>query len=152
MKLNEKMIIDYIINNWNKIMPKKLLFFKREVAWLDNWHCDITAFKTVKIFNKRIKKKVKYRMPIFIEVKFRSNSRDLIYELEKAISFRDNHELPQVIAVMSDNIEDKSILNFMKKNKIHFFKINITRDDLNSLTVTYYPAKKIDKVIKRLGE
>lgn len=136
IKILEKDIVNYICDNWDKYF-KNIKFYAKEKQWLDNWRCDITAYREM-IVNFQGNDNYNYRAPIFIEVKFRSSSRDLIYELEKAKKRVNTLTLPSYIGVMSDNFDDIEILTYLLDNKIFLWKINLEGEDIETLTLEKY--------------
>lgn len=85
-------------------------------------------------------------VPVFFEVKFNSEMRDLIYELKKQLQFKNFYTdiagNLAVICVISDNFDD-TMVQFMEENNIYMYKINIQDDDINTLTLEEYTTDLI---------
>jgi len=148
-KLLEKDIVKYIIRNWTNLFDNNIKLYRTEVRWLNDYQCDITAYTEI-ILNKEYgySKPYKYNAPIFIEVKFNKNDRDLIYEIKKALIAVKRIGLdrperlnvlrnPAYIGVISNDFSDEYIYNFLIENNIHMWQINMTNNDINTLKLTY---------------
>jgi hypothetical protein len=137
-KLLEKDIVDYVIEHWDEFF-KEIDFFRREKTWLPGWRNDITATIWMDLKDYGFKEEsYMYRAPIFIEAKFRSSSRDLIFELEKAKVLVGRLDWPSYIGVLSDDFSDPVILNYLIENKVLLWKMDITGDDLTTLKINFY--------------
>ena len=88
-KLKEKDIVNHITSNWNSYFPD-IDFWKTEYS-LRNFRVDIAASMKVNLKDLSIRDKdtIIERAPIFFEVKYNSNMRDLMFEIQKQIAFRD---------------------------------------------------------------
>ena len=126
--IKENDIVKYVCNNFNKFF-KDLKFVRTEFS-LRNFRVDI--FATYKDENTNTWPSV------FFEVKHQSYMRDLLFELNKQIKFRDwynsNPNCLCHICVLSDKFED-SMLDFFKDNNIRLFKYSYDNDDLNTLKI-----------------
>jgi hypothetical protein len=137
-KLNEKQVVDYIIENWDRLFDD-LKFYKREYYWLEDWRCDISAYVLMDLKDIGIKEESYiYRAPVFIECKYKSDARDLLLEMRKAMTFVKRCKWPAYIGVFMDNYDDPHILDFLIENEIHMWKIDIKDDDLSTLKMVYY--------------
>lgn len=139
-KLKEKDIIDHLIRNWDTYFKNEELYFhKKEYTVTDYWRADILAYiwATHPYAPER-----QYRVPVFIEVKYNNNYRDLIYELEKGLEFvnRKSHnpDFPRYLAVIVDNTIDETSLEYIKKNKIPMYMYTIENEDLTTLSISLY--------------
>jgi hypothetical protein len=77
-----------------------------------------------------------------MEVKYDSPSRDLIYELTKALSFANRHKYPSYICVLSDDFSDPYILKFIKDNGIFMYKIIVKDNDINTLSLQFVESEE----------
>lgn len=141
-KLKESNIVNHLVNNWDKYF-ENTIFWKTEYS-LRNFRVDIASY-----VNSDFKEKGKFtQVPIFIEVKYNSNMRDLMFELQKQISFRDFYTKYGksfcMICVISDEF-DYDMVRFMTDNNIEMLKINIKDDDLESMTLTEYSLVSYEK-------
>lgn len=143
-EIKEKHIIKHIVDNWNKLLgEEKLHFFKTEYCALDDWRCDILAYVYLDLEEMGYENAPRnYRAPIYTEVKFNSDSRDLIYEISKGLRLVNQAAYPRYIAVISDDFSDPTILDFLVENKIHMWQIKIKDDDLSTLRLEYYEPDK----------
>lgn len=129
--ITEKQIVDHIIKNWEKLFEPGLHFFKREVEWLEGWKCDITAWFMMEYEGEP------HKAAVFMEAKYDSPSRDLIYELCKALTFVNRHKAPSFVAVISDDFSDPYIQNFIKENQIFMFQVIVENQDLETMKIKY---------------
>lgn len=141
--ITEKQIVDHIIEHWNELFEEGIYFFRKEHSWLEDWRCDITAYSHMELGEEYgFEKPHDYRAPIFMEVKYESSSRDLIYELSKALEFVRRHQYPMYVAAISDDFSDPHILRFILDNGIHMWKISVKDNDINTLTLEYIEQQK----------
>lgn len=140
-KLKEKDIVKKIVDSWEEYFPD-LSFVKTEFAFRD-FRVDIFADFEVdrEAFGLR-PSDYRLKAPIFFEVKYNSEMRDLIYELQKQIRFRDFYTNIAgnlaIICVISDKFEDQTMIDFMIQNQIYMYQINIKDDDIDTLTLTEF--------------
>lgn len=139
-KLKEKDIVKKIVDSWEDYFPQ-LRFWRTEYSFRD-FRVDIAADFEVDREAYGLKpSSFKHRAPVFFEVKYNSEMRDLIYELKKQLAFRnfyvDIAGHLAFICVISDKFEP-TMTKFMIENDIKMFKINIENDDIDSLTLTEY--------------
>lgn len=138
--LTEKQVVDYIIDNWDRLFSEHGIRYrcreKSPVSWwrVDLWGTIDMDLQEMKITNRPYP----YKASVFIEAKFRSESRDLIYELQKGLDFLSRIEYPNFIGVLSDNFDDPTIIQFIQDHNIHMFKIEIEDDDLDTIQIKYY--------------
>jgi hypothetical protein len=158
--LSEKQIVNHIVQNWDKFFAEENIKFQR-IEWqaLENYRADIMAYMDLDL--KEIgwrEKSVKYRATIILECKYQSESRDLIYELEKAkylqwyLKERLTESWPVFIGVISDDFSDKAIYDYLIENDIHMWKINIKDNDIETMTLRYLtPGEHTqDDILERL--
>lgn len=137
-KLKEKDVVDYIVRNWDTLFKdEELFFYKTEYKVTDNWRADILAY--VKLPSPDNPKYI-YRAPVYIEVKFDHNYRDLIYELEKGLNYihrkdRDPN-YPRYLAVIVDDTIDATTLEYIKSNQIPCYMYTIENEDLTTLNIS----------------
>jgi len=148
-KLLEKDIVNYIIRNWTSLFDNNIKLYRTEVKWLNDYRCDISAYVEMTLDEKYgYNEPYKYNAPIFIEVKFNKNDRDLIYEIKKALTAVNRIGLdkperlnvlrnPAYVGVISDDFSDEYIYNFLIENNIHLWQIDIKNNDINTLKLTY---------------
>lgn len=78
---------------------------------------------------------------VFVEVKYNNNDRDLMFEIQKHINFRDWYiECGKsfcYIVVISDNF-DNNMAKFLHDNEVIMYKYNIENEDLNTFTIKEY--------------
>lgn len=139
-KLKEKDIVDYLIRNWDTYFKnEELYFYKKEYSVTDYWRADMLCY----VWGPHPKAPDRqYKIPIFVEVKYNNNYRDLIYELEKGLEFinRKNHnpDFPQYLAVIVDDQIDPVSLEYIKKNNIPIYMYTIEEEDLTTLKLSMY--------------
>lgn len=139
-KLKEKDIVNYIKSNWDKYFLD-LKFYKTEFS-LRDFRVDIAAQLTANLKDLKIREEdYIYNVPVFFEVKYNSEMRDLMFELQKQIKFRNfyinNGKCFCMICVISDEF-NHHMVQFMENNNIEMFKINIEDDNLETMTITEY--------------
>ena len=90
MALKEKDIAKHLKENWNTYFPD-LVGCKLEVP-IRNSRVDILSSYPVDLYELGLKKEddiLRYtNAAVFVEIKYNSNMRDLLYELQKHINFR----------------------------------------------------------------
>ena len=90
MVLKEKDIAKHLKDNWNIYFPD-LIGCKLEVP-IRNSRVDILSSYPVDLYELGLKKEddiLRYaNAAVFVEIKYNSNMRDLLYELQKHINFR----------------------------------------------------------------
>lgn len=139
-KLKEKDVVDYIVRNWDTLFKdEELFFYKTEYKVTDYWRADILAY--VKLPSPNNPSAI-YRAPVYIEVKFDNNYRDLIYELEKGLKFihhpsRDPN-YPRYLAVIVDDTIDEVTLEYIRKNNIPCYMYTMENNDLTTLSISMY--------------
>lgn len=138
-KLKEKDIVDHLIRNWDTYFKDdELYFYKKEYTVIpDYWRADILAYVWAP---HPYDPERQYKVPIFIEVKYNNNYRDLIYELEKGLEFinRKSHnpDFPHYLVVIVDNTIDEVTLEYIKKNKIPVYMYTIEDEDLTTFKIS----------------
>lgn len=144
-ELKENDIVNYIIANWNKYFTN-IKFYKKEYK-LRDFRVDVLADISVnyKDLGLRDYDYIVNRAPVFFEFKFDSNMRDLMFEMQKQIKFRNWYikygKAFCMICVISDDFDD-SMVEFLEKNDIKMFKINIKDNDLDTLEIEEYFSTK----------
>lgn len=147
-KIKEKDIVKKIVDNWEDYFPT-LRFWRTEYRFR-NFRVDIAADFEVdrELYGLKPSPYV-LRAPVFFETKYESEMRDLVFELEKQIQFRDFYTNVAgnlaYVCVISDRF-DPDMTKYMIDHDIKMFKINIVDDDIDTLTLTEYnPTLIIEK-------
>ena len=147
MALKEKDIVDHLCNNWTTYFPE-LIGCKKEYTLRDS-RVDILSSYPIDLYEYGIRDendKLRYiNAAVFIEVKYNNNHRDLLYELQKHINFRDWYinmgKAYCFIVVISDNYDD-DMIDFMEDNDIIMYKYEIQDEDLNTFKIEELNRKK----------
>lgn len=138
-KLKEKNIVNHIVSNWNNFFPD-IDFWKTEYS-LRDFRVDIAATFEANLKDIGVRDTDYICRPtVFFEVKYNSTMRDLIFELQKQIAFRDWYIRSGcfcMICVISDEF-NQHMVKFMEDNNIEMFKINISDDNLETMTIKEY--------------
>lgn len=138
--LKEKDIVNHIVSNFDKYFPD-IKFWRTEFSMRD-FRVDIVANNLVDLKDLNIREESYIcNTPVFFEVKYNSNMRDLLFELQKQINFRDWYinygKCFCMICVISDEF-DHHMVRFMEQHNIPMFKINMKDEDLDTLTLSEY--------------
>ena len=149
MALKEKDIANHLKENWNKYFPE-LIGCKLEVPFR-NSRVDILSSCPIDLYELGIKSEddmFRYiNAAVFVEIKYNSNMRDLLYELQKHISFRDWYvnvgKAWCFIMVISDEF-DYEMVKFMEDNNIMMYKYSIEDEDLSTFKIEEYNMKNIE--------
>lgn len=147
MALKEKDIVDHLCNNWTTYFPE-LIGYKKEYTLRDS-RVDILSSYPIDLYEYGIRDendKLRYiNAAVFIEVKYNNNHRDLLYELQKHINFRDWYinmgKAYCFIVVISDNYDD-NMIDFMEDNDIIMYKYEIQDEDLNTFKIEEFNRNK----------
>lgn len=147
MALKEKDIVDHLCNNWTTYFPE-LIGCKKEYTLRDS-RIDILSSYPIDLYEYGIRDendKLRYiNAAVFIEVKYNNNHRDLLYELQKHINFRDWYinmgKAYCFIVVISDNYDD-NMIDFMEDNDIIMYKYEIQDEDLNTFKIEEFNKNK----------
>lgn len=147
MALKEKDIVDHLCNNWTTYFPE-LIGCKKEYTLRDS-RVDILSSYPIDLYEYGIRDendKLRYiNAAVFIEVKYNNNHRDLLYELQKHINFRDWYinmgKAYCFIVVISDNYDD-DMIDFMEDNDIIMYKYEIQDEDLNTFKIEEFNRNK----------
>ena len=147
MALKEKDIVDHLCNNWTTYFPE-LIGCKKEYTLRDS-RIDILSSYPIDLYEYGIRDendKLRYiNAAVFIEVKYNNNHRDLLYELQKHINFRDWYinmgKAYCFIVVISDNYDD-NMIDFMEDNDIIMYKYEIQDEDLNTFKIEEFNRNK----------
>lgn len=147
MALKEKDIVDHLCNNWTTYFPE-LIGYKKEYTLRDS-RVDILSSYPIDLYEYGIRDendKLRYiNAAVFIEVKYNNNHRDLLYELQKHINFRDWYinmgKAYCFIVVISDNYDD-NMIDFMEDNDIIMYKYEIQDEDLNTFKIEEFNKNK----------
>lgn len=153
--LKEKDIAKHLKDNWNKYFPE-LIGCKLEVP-IKNSRVDILSSYPIDLFELGLRDEddlLRYiNAAVFVEIKYKSDMRDLLFELQKHISFRDWYiniaKSWCFIMVISDDF-DNDMINFMLDNNILIYQYSIDNDDLSTFSISEYTTNnlKLDKDIK----
>jgi hypothetical protein len=150
--LKEKDIVKEIVDNWGDYFPD-LQFCKTEYS-LRNFRVDMLASFDANLKDLGLRDEDYFCKPaVFIEVKYNSNMRDLIFELQKQIQFRDWYintaKAFCVICVLSDDY-DIDMVKFMEDNSIVMYKYSIEDDDISTLSIEEYNSKTFE--LEEIGD
>lgn len=148
MALKEKDIVNHLYLNWNKYFPE-LIGCMKEYTFR-NSRVDLFSSCPVDLYELGIREendKFRYiNASVFAEVKYNNNDRDLLFELQKHISFRDWYvkygKAFCFIMVIADDF-DYEMVKFMEANDILMYKYTIENDDLDTLTIEEYTVENI---------
>lgn len=149
MALKEKDIAKHLKENWNAYFPE-LIGCKLEVPFR-NSRVDILSSVPVDLFELGIRSETdQFRYinaTVFVEIKYNSNMRDLLYELQKHISFRDWYvnvgKAWCFIMVISDEF-DYEMVKFMEDNNIMMYKYTLENEDLTTFKIEEYNMKNVE--------
>lgn len=141
--LKEKDIVNHLTENWNNYFPE-LEGCKKEFTFR-NSRVDIFSSLPTNLKDLGLREEDTFtKAAVFCEVKYNSDMRDLMFELQKHISFRDWYinygKAFCMIMVISDEF-DYEMVKFMEYNNVIMYKINIKDDDLNTLSLEEYNFK-----------
>lgn len=136
-------IVQYLIKNWPKLFFKEKMmyqdypveFYCKEYKATDNWRCDLLTFIRI---DDQLHPGRKYRMPIYTEVKFNNNGRDLLLELSKGLQYvqtRGTEYYPRHLCVIADDTLDQVTIDFIKNNGILFYQYSIKDDDITTFEI-----------------
>lgn len=147
MALKEKDIVNHLCENWETYFPE-LKGCKKEYSFRDS-RVDILSSIPVDLYEEGIREEddpFRYtNAAVFVEVKFNSEMRDLLFELKKHIDFRNWYieygKSLCYIVVISDKFEP-NMVKFMEENDITMFKYTIENEDLNTLKIEEYETVK----------
>lgn len=143
MALKEKDIVDHLCENWSDYFPE-LVGCKKEFAFRDS-RVDILSACPVDLYEFGIREEddiFRYtKAAVFVEVKYNSEMRDLLFELQKHIDFRNWYinlgKSYCYIVVISDKFEP-NMVKFMEENDIIMYKYSIKDDDLETFEIEEY--------------
>lgn len=149
MALKEKDIAKHLKDNWNTYFPD-LVGCKLEVP-IRNSRVDILSSYPVDLYELGLKKEddiLRYaNAAVFVEIKYNSNMRDLLYELQKHINFRNWYvnfgKAWCFIMVISDEF-DYEMVKFMEDNNIIMYKYSIEDEDLSTFKIEEYNMRNIE--------
>ena len=129
-KHKERDIVNQIVKDWDKHFPD-LKLYKTEWSFR-NFRVDIAAGFDIIDYNG-----VTCHAPALFEVKYNSEARDLIFELQKQLEFRNFYNLNHacVICVIADKY-DKTMLKFIFDNEIIAYKLELKDYILETLELT----------------
>ena len=150
--LKEKDIVKQVVDNWDKYFPD-LHFCKTEYS-LRNFRVDILADFAANLKDLGLRETdYNCRPAVFVEVKYNSNMRDLIFELQKQIQFRNWYincgKAFCMICVLSDDY-DIDMVKFMEDNAIIMYKYEIEDDDISTLTIKEYNSNQLE--LEEIGD
>lgn len=143
MSLKEKDIVKHLHENWNEYFPD-LKGCKLEVTHR-NSRVDILSSIPVDLHELGLREEddtLRYtNAAVFVEVKYNSNMRDLIFEVQKHIDFREWYigvnKCFCMIMVISDDF-DSDMAQFMQENDILMYKFSMKNEDLSTFTIKEY--------------
>ena len=143
MALKEKDIVDHLCDNWEIYFPE-LVGCKKEYTFRDS-RIDILSSVPVDLYELGIREEndpFRYtKAAVFVEVKYNSEMRDLLFELQKHIAFRDWYiskgKSCCYIVVISDKF-DANMVKFMEENDIIMYKYTIEDEDLETFEIEEY--------------
>ena len=149
MALKEKDIVDHLHLNWNKYFPE-LIGCKKEHVFR-NSRVDLFSSCPVDLYELGIRSEDDMfrhiNAAVFAEVKYNSNMRDLLYELQKHINFRNWYvnfgKAWCFIMVISDEF-DYEMVKFMEDNNIIMYKYSIEDEDLSTFKIEEYSMRNIE--------
>lgn len=141
--IKEKDVVNYLYDNWSKFFPE-LIGCRKEYTFRDS-RVDILSSFPVDLYELGIREEddmFRYiNAAVFVEVKYNNNDRDLLFELQKHINFRDWYinkgRAYCDIMVISDSF-DKDMVKFMRDNDIIMYKYTIENEDLNTMKMEQY--------------
>lgn len=138
--LIEKDIVNNIVKNWTKFFPE-LKNPKKEFT-LRKSRVDIFTSYDIDLKDYGLREEsTKAEAAVFMEVKYNSNMRDLMFEIQKLINFRDFYinygKAFAVVAVISDEY-DYNMVKFFQDNNVLMYKIDMKEEDLKTMTIEEY--------------
>lgn len=145
-KYKEKDIVKHIVQNWDNFFPD--LTFRRTELKMRDFRVDIFASFYANLKDLGVRDQDYWCHPsVFFEVKYNSNMRDLMFELQKQINFRNWYvgetKAMCVINVISDDY-NADMVKFMQENNIYMFKISMEDDDIETLKIKEYLPDQMD--------
>lgn len=151
-ELKEKDIVKQVVDNWEGYFPD-LRFCKKEYS-LRNFRVDMLADFEANLKDLGLRDEDYFCKPaVFFEVKYNSNMRDLIFELQKQIQFRDWYinigKAFCVICVLSDDY-DADMVKFMNDNSVVMYKYEIKDDDITTLSIKEYGINQLE--LEEIGD
>ena len=144
--IKEKDIVKKLKDNWNNYFPE-LIGCKLEYTLKDS-RVDILSSVPVNFKELGLRDHDYYcNSPVFFEVKYNSNMRDLMFELQKLITHRDFYinygKAFCVICVISDEF-DEYMVEFMETNNILMYKLSLEDEDIDTLIIEEYNSTKFE--------
>jgi hypothetical protein len=142
-KITERKVVDYIIENWDKFFPD-IQYLWKEHSFTENWRCDIVGCIPMQLgeeYGFPNDDPYNYKALICFEAKYNSASRDLIYELEKAVKFLSKSKYPNYVCVLLDDYNDEGIYDYLVANNINMYKYTFKDDDLSTMKVEVFNPK-----------
>ena len=149
MALKEKDIVNHLHENWNKYF-RELIGCKKEYSFRDS-RVDLFSSCPVDLYELGIREEDNMfrhiNAAVFAEVKYNSNMRDLLFELQKLISFREWYvnvgKAFCFIMAISDEF-DYEMVKFMEANNIIMYKYYIENDDFDTFRIEEYTMNKAE--------
>lgn len=141
--IKEKDIVKQIVDNWDRYFPD-LKFFKTEWTFR-NFRVDIAAgfdADAQELGKSDVPRRI--HVPVWFEVKYNSEARDLLFEMQKQLNFAKyyNKNNMCMLCVISDDF-DISMQKFLIENNILMFKISMENEDLDTLKVEDFSSTLI---------
>ena len=134
--LKEKDIVEHLIQYGEQYFSFPEMFYleqpihlyKKEFQVTPEWRCDLLNYI----------QQGTYRHPVYTEIKYKDNKRDLLYELHKGLYYiktRGTEKYPRSLCVISDEIKEIETLRFIKENNILFYEYQVNDNDIYSFKI-----------------
>ena len=141
--LKERDIVNHLYDKWHEYFPE-LNGCKKEYVHRDS-RVDILSSCPVDLYEFGIRSEddnCRYiNAAVFVEVKYNNNDRDLLFELQKHVNFRDWYikygKSYCYIVVIADNY-DEYMLKYMKEHDILTYKYSLKDEDLSTFKIELY--------------
>ena len=145
-EIKEKQVVKQIVDHWDTYFPD-LHFCKTEYS-LHNFRVDILADFEANLKDLNIREEDYFCKPtVFFEVKCNSLMRDLIYEIQKQVKFRNRYintnKCYCMICTISDEY-DEDMVDFLEQNNIIMYKYTIDNNDISTLKISEYTRKDLE--------
>ena len=143
MTLKEKDIVNHLYEKWHEYFPE-LIGCKKEYVLRDS-RVDILSSCPVDLYEFGIRSEndtCRYiNAAVLVEVKYNNNQRDLLFELQKHVNFRDwyvNYGKSYCYIVVISDEFDEHMVKYMQDNGVIMYKYNIENEDLNTFSIEEY--------------
>ena len=142
-KITEKDVVNYLIANWERLFNREDMYVdgkpffhhSKEYRVTPLWRCDMLNY--IEMPHPKDESLI-FKSPVYTEVKYNHNGRDLVYELQKGLNFVNRNcykDFPRSIAVIADDTLDATTLRYIKDNNILFYQYDFDSFDLDTLTI-----------------